>query len=186
MSEAGRMLNKDGKLAVQLLTFLVVAVLSSAIMLTLVQTGVLSVRADNQPSLLDSEFIPVGRQGTLAITSFDFCRSVDETLNCVGKTEDFSVNQEVHFRFVVETTTSYGQVQIVENYRVKDANGNVILNADTEDDFYFDLETDQSQEFVTIGEYFLISNPGEYTLELIVKNPYLGKETTLTERFEVE
>ncbi|NQV91706.1 hypothetical protein HQ489_04490 [Candidatus Woesearchaeota archaeon] len=180
------MLDKEGKIAVQLLTFLVVAVLSSAIMLTLVQTGVLSVRADNQPSLLDAEFIPVGRQGTLAIRSFDFCRSVDEKLNCVGKTEDFNINQEVHFRFVVETTTSYGQIQLVENYRIKDANGNIILNANTEDDFYFDLQTDQKQELVTIAEYFLISNPGDYTLELIIKNPYLGKETTLTERFDVE
>ncbi|MBT3836193.1 hypothetical protein HOD05_05405 [Candidatus Woesearchaeota archaeon] len=180
------MLNSKGKLAVQLLTFLVVAVLSSAIMLTLVQTGVLSVRAENQPSLLDSEFVPVGRVGTLAITSFDFCRSIGDTLNCVGETDDFNVNQEIHFKFVVETTTSYGQIQLVENYRVKDSEGNIILNADTEDDFYFDLETDQKQELVTMAEYFLISNSGDYTLELIVKNPHLGKTTTITEGFSVE
>ncbi|PIN87546.1 hypothetical protein COV12_03300, partial [Candidatus Woesearchaeota archaeon CG10_big_fil_rev_8_21_14_0_10_32_24] len=165
------MLNKNGTLAIQLLTFLVVAVLSSALMLILIQTGTLSVRAGNQPSLLDTEFIPVGRQGTIAVTRFDFCRSVDEKLNCVGKTDKFNVNQEIHFRFVVESTTSYGQIQIVENYRVKDANGNIILNADTNDDFYFDIESDQTKELITINDYFVMGEPGKYTLELIVKNP---------------
>ena len=181
------MLNKKGKIAIQLLAFLVVAVLASATMLILVQTGVLSVRADGpQPSLLDAEFIPLGRQGTIAIRSFDFCDGVDDKLNCVGKTESFNINQEIHFRFVVETTTSFGQIQLVENYRVKDENENIILNADTEDDFYFELETDQSQELITINDYFIIQKPGEYILDLIVKNPFLGKTTTLTERFDLE
>mgnify|MGYP005672969413 CR=1 FL=1 len=67
-------MNNKGKVIVELLVMLVVIVITSALILYLVQSGTISVKAENnQVSILNTEFIPMGREGYLAIKDFKFC-----------------------------------------------------------------------------------------------------------------
>src|SRR3989344_3882720 len=97
------MANKQGKAIVELL---VVMVISSAIVLILVSTGVISVKAEHEPvSVLNTEFLPVGRAGHLAVREFSFCETVDDNYVCINEKDRFTFNDEVYFKFILETST---------------------------------------------------------------------------------
>ncbi len=171
----------------EILALLILVVFTSATILVLITTGVISVKADApQQSVLNAEFIPSGRAGSLAIKEFDFCTFIDNFYNCLTPTNQFAMGQEVHFLFVVETSTYQGQVIIVENYRIKDPSGNTILDVNQKDNFNFDLSSKETKELITVKDFFTI-NPGsltgEYTLDLVLENPLLNKQTTLSQTF---
>lgn len=184
-------MNRHGTILTEFLVLLIMIVLTSATVLFLVKTGVLMVRAEGEEiSVLDAEFLPIGREGYLAIKEFQFCEGVDELYQCVGEKDTFQIGEEVHFRFVVESSVTNGEVMLVENYRVKGPNGEIILEVEEENNYHVTLQSGGRQEEVHFKD-FLITEPGEdsagqYTLELVMENPLLNKKTTLVKQFMVQ
>ncbi len=171
----------------QILVLLILVVFTSAVLLLLINSGIVSVRADaNSEQILNTEFLPFGREGTLVIRDFQFCTSISEKYDCIQETDSFHRPESIHFRFVVESTTLQNQILLVENYRVKDALGKVVLEVDHQNDFHFEKRTSDSIEQVYFKD-FIVSNaedtPGTYTLELFVENPLLTKKATLIKEF---
>ena len=172
----------------QLLGLLITVVLTSAGILLLVQAGVITVRAESTESVLNTEFI-VNRGGEIQIQDFKFCKSVDDTYNCLGEGDSFLLGEKVYFRFGVETSTYQGQVLLVENYQVKGPDGRVLIEVDQKRNFNVDFSSKESMEDVSFKD-FLVTNEkdqlGEYTLDLVMENPLLNKKVTITKRFRLE
>ena len=77
----------------------------------------------------------------------------------------------------------------MENYQVKSSEGTVLLSAETKDSFYFKGTSKKDSEIVYVKDYFTVFEGAEtddYTLDIVIENPLLGKETTLTKKFSVE
>jgi hypothetical protein len=179
-------MNKKGKVAMEILMMLVTIVATSSIVLVLVNTGVISVKSSGEAvNILNTEFIPVSREGFLAVKDFKFCSLVDAQFNCVNEKNSFNLGDEIHFLFIVESSVKGGEIMIVENYRVLDPAGKVLLDVDEENNYHFTKKSAKPSELVTFGDYFVIGSnelSGEYTVDLVVANPLLNKKSTLTKR----
>lgn len=182
-------MNNKGKIALEILIVLVIIVLTSGVTLALVNLGILEPKAGGgEVSLLNADFIPVGREGYLAVKEFKFCGEVDERYNCAEEKETFNLGEEVHFRFGVESSTSGGEVMLVENYRIKGPSGKVLLEVDEKNNFYFEVKSKERKEVIAFKDYFRVGfdmPKGEYVLELVMENPLLNKKATLVKRFEM-
>ena len=182
-------MNKKGKLAMEILAMMILVVVTSAILLTLIQSGIISVKADNGDArVLNAEFIPLGREGYLVIKEVYFCGFV-ENFQCIEPKKDFNKGEDVYVLFQVEGSTYHGDVYLVRNYQLKDPDGEVILMLNEENNYYFEMESDKDKEEIAFADYFTTSNgykSGEYTLDIVVGNPLLSKELTLTETFMVK
>ena len=181
------MKNKKGKVATELLIMLITVVVTRAIIFLLVQAGVLTVKMEaEQTSVLNTEFIPMGREGSLAVKDFKFCGFVDSDYNCIAESEEFYLGSEIHFIFIIESSTSNGDITVVENYRIKGPEGNILLDVDERNNFNFDIISKEKQELITFKDFFVVGEElveGEYTLELFIENPLLNKKTTLVKKF---
>ncbi len=179
-----------GGIITQLLVLLIVIVFTSAVILLLLKTNVLQISTEtSQEPILNMEFIPIQRSGFLAVKEFDFCAVIYDNYECVFPKEFFSPGDEIHFRFVVETSTYNGDVLLIENYRIKGPAGEILLEVDEKDNFHFDLTSKEEKELITFKDYFTLgegSDVGEYTLELVLENPLLQKKTMVTKKFSVE
>ena len=183
-------MNLRASVMLELLIFLITVVLTSVMVLFLVQSGVIAVQADGpdertEVPLLDTEFIPIGREGTLTIKEFQFCDLVNAQYQCRQEKTNFLLGEEVHFRFVVESTPANGEIMLVENYRLLDPAGKVILDVDEKNNFYFNQLSSRKAEQVTFKDYFIAGfelAEGEYTLELWLENPLLGKKVKVVKR----
>ena len=168
---------------------LVTIVFTSAVVLILVQADIINVKGQaDSPPILNTEFIPLGREGYLGIKEFQFCESIGDKYNCLNERNQFYVPSGIYFRFEVETTPFNNQIMLVENYRIKDANGNVLLEAEDKNNLNFDMRTGKEKESVYFKDRVFIEEGdalGIYTLELIITNPLLDKKVTLVKQFEV-
>ncbi len=194
-------MNPHASVMLELLIFVITVILTTTIVLFLVQTGVIGVqtneqgeseRAGQEVSILNAEFLPLGREGTLGINEFQWCNFVNERYQCVGEkggeNDNFVLGEEVHFRFVVESSTVNGELMLVENYRLLEPTGNVILDFGQRNDFTVNLYSSKKSELVTFKDYFIIepgSESGSYTLELSVKNPLLNTQARITQKIMV-
>tara|TARA_Y100000310_G_scaffold296736_1_gene329229 strand:+ start:93 stop:656 length:564 start_codon:yes stop_codon:yes gene_type:complete len=182
-------INKRGGIAIEILIMLVVVVVTSAIIFLLVSKGVVSVKADaEQEPLLNTEFIPAGRSGSLAIKEFSFCSFVRDDYQCIGKSKNFPAGKEIYFVFVVESSPHNGQVILVENYRLKDPSGRLLLDVDQKNDFNFEIKSREQKELIAFKDYFILNTEaekGEYTLELVMENPLLDKKATTVKTFVI-
>tara|TARA_Y100000310_G_scaffold128143_1_gene127306 strand:+ start:51 stop:656 length:606 start_codon:yes stop_codon:yes gene_type:complete len=180
-------MNDNGKIATEILMVLITIVTTSAIIFLLIQAGTITVKEGGEDvSLLNANFVPLGREGRLVIKDFNFCNYIDENNNCLGGGEDFLIGGDIHFQFVVESTTFNGQIMLVKNYRIKGPDGQVLLEVDEKNNFNYDLQSEESKELVTFKDYFFAGEDlpeGEYVLDLIITNPLLDKKTTLSKNF---
>lgn len=184
------MLDKQAKIEFEVLLFMIAIVVVNALVLWMVQSGIVTVRADGagEKPILNAEFIPYGREGYLTIKEFQFCSGVDEKYNCIEEQKKFIAGEEIHFRFVVESTTVYGKVALVENYQVKGPDGKVLLEVDEKSNFNFEAENAEQQHKIYFKDFLITEvgeQDGEYTFELIVENPLLDKKVVLVKEFEV-
>lgn len=181
-------MNKKASALVELLVLLVVAVLSSAVVLLLVRGGVLEVKSTpaEYEEVLNTEFLPYAQEGTLVIKGFQFCSFVDLTYQCITEKEHFTLGEQVHFRFVVESSVFAGEVVLIQNYRVRGPAGNIILNVDERRNAIAQQRSSQQRELVPFKD-FLVSDTqdalGRYTFELVVENPLINKKITLSREF---
>lgn len=182
-------MNKKGNAMIELLVVLVVVVITSAVVLVLISSGIISVKAENEDvSLLNTEFIPFGQEGYLAVQNFQFCDSVNVEYQCLNQKDSFVLGEEVHFLFTVESSTHNGDVIIVENYRIKGPLGQLLLDVDAENDFYFDIKSGKATELISFKDYFVVGSSlpsGIYTLELVLENPLIQKKATVVKEFEM-
>lgn len=181
-------MNPRATVMMELLIFVITVVLTSVLVLFLVQTGVIAVQADGSEAvepILNAEFIPLAREGTLAVKEFQFCDSVNEFYQCGQEKSNFVLGEEVHFRFVVESSAYNGEVMLVENYRLLAPDGKVILDVDEKNNFYFNQPSSKKTEQVTFKDYFIAGYEladGEYTLELQLENPLLNKNVAIIKK----
>ena len=182
-------MHKSGRIEIEVFIVLITIVVTSAVILLLVKYGALEVREDvvTEP-ILNTEFLPSGREGFLAVKDFAFCSYVDADLNCLGRQEEFGKTENVYVWFVVESTTYNNQILAARNYRIRDPIGTVIFEADNKNTYNFELASDKNAEQVIFTDYFVMGEDavtGEYTLDVIVENPLLGKKVTLTKKFMI-
>ena len=168
---------KSAKIEVQILVFLIIIVLTSASVLSLIYFGIISPKESSGEGVLNTEFVPLGREGYLAVKDFKFCEYVDEKYRCKAK-EVFSKGDKVNFAFALESTVQNGVVMIVENYRVKSPSGKVLLEAEDKDNFNYEMNSSKPIESVVFKDYFVLveDEKGEYSLELVLENPLIGKK----------
>lgn len=182
-------MNKKAAGITELIVLLIVIVVTSAAMLLLVKFNIITLKTDGaQEPVLNAEFIPYAREGTLVIKEFSFCRSVDDAYNCLGGGAVFIFDEPVYYRFGVESSTFNGDIKIVKNYRIKGPTGEVLLEVGNDQQYQFDVSSNNDKETVLFKDYFVIPSglpAGEYTLELVVENPLLTKTTTLAQKFVV-
>lgn len=182
-------MDKKGSVVVQLLVMLVVIVLTSAAILLLIKFDVISVgSSDEDVPVLNTEFIPMGAEGSLVVKEFQFCSFVDDNYNCLDEKQQFNKRDDVYFRFVVESSTSNGQVRIIENYKLIDPQGKVILDVDEQNNFNFEIRSEETLESITFKDYFIAGvelTDGEYILELHLQNPLINKRTKAVKYVEI-
>ena len=72
-------LTKKGAVVVEILVILAVMAITSAVVLILINSGVVNVRTDYEPvQVLNTEFLPVGRAGHMAVREFSFCENINK------------------------------------------------------------------------------------------------------------
>ncbi len=184
------MWEKKGSMVVEVLVFLVTIVLTSAVILVLVQKGILTVRAEQgeETSILNTEFIPFGRGGELQIIHIQFCGFVDEQFRCVDEKSTFSLGEEVYVLFQVESTSYEGDVMLARNYRVLNPSGNVVMEVEERNTYHIDVQTEKERETVVFSNFFKLpedAERGEYLLDVIVENPLLEKKVTVRAPFTI-
>lgn len=182
-------MNKKGNLIPELLISMILVVVTSAVIFFLVQQGIIQVKAENsQEQILNAEFLPYGKEGSVVVKDFKLCSFVDTNYNCLAEKENFDFGEEVHLVFLAESSTYNGQIMLLENYRIKSPSGTVLIDVDQKKSFNFELSSAKDKELVAFKDYFII-NPGqesgEYTLELVVENPLLEKKATLSKFFMI-
>lgn len=175
-----------GRIEFELLFMLITVVVTSAAILYLVQSGMITVKAENSDvSVLNTEFIPVVREGTLVVKEFQFCESVD----CSESKETFALGEEVHFTFVVETSVYNGEIILIENYRVKGPDGTILLQAEAQDNRQVENMSSERLIQIHFAEFIRTEErdqSGDYQLELLVENPLLAKKVAVTKMFRLE
>ena len=182
-------MHKSGRIEIEVFIVLITIVVTSAVILLLVKYGALEVREDvvAEP-VLNTEFLPSGREGFLAVKDFAFCSYVDADLNCLSRQEEFGKTENVYVWFVVESTTYNNQILAARNYRIRDPIGTVIFEVDNKNTYNFELASDKNAEQVIFTDYFVMGEDavtGEYTLDVIVENLLLGKKVTLSKKFMI-
>ena len=180
-------MNKKGSVIIEIMIFLVALVFLSATILFLVKSGVIKTKSSSEEiNVLNTEFLPMGRGGTLVLKQFQFCVNVDKSLNCLNEINSFERGENVYIRFVVESSIYNGEVLIVRNYRMKNPEGEVILEVDETNNYNFAAKSNRETEKITVADYIptMDNSPeGEYTLDLIVENPLLNKKVTTSNQF---
>lgn len=173
----------------EIIVMMILVVLTSAVILFLIQSGIITVKADAEDvQLLNANFIPYTREGSLLVKEFQFCSFVDESYLCLSPQDSFPSGEAVHFRFVVESSTYQGEIMLVENYRLKGPDGKVLLDVEEEANFYYEMKSKENMESIKFKDYFFMADylaKGEYTLELIIENPYLNKKVNMVKRFRL-
>ncbi len=182
-------MRKRGRIEIEVFMVLITVVLTSAVILLLVKSGTIKVKDEviAQP-ILNAEFLPTGKEGFLVVKEVRFCSYVDENLNCVSEQERFGKTENVYVWFTIESTVLNGQVIAARNYRIRNPAGMVVLQADNKNSYDFQLDSAKKTEPVVFADYFVMGEEaasGEYTLEIMVENPLLGKQVTLTKKFMV-
>ena len=181
-------MNKKAEFAWEVVLILVTIVLTSALVFTLVQAGVIEVEQNSNQEMLLMEFIPVFKEDKLVISKFRFCNYESSLEGCFNEQEIFKPGERVHFAFQVLTSVSDGNVYLVENYRLLDPNGEVLIEIREEYNREYQLNSESNEETVYYKDYFILgtnSLTGQYTLELLVKNSLSNKELVLIKKFIV-
>lgn len=181
-------MNRKARIEIEVLVVLITIVLTSALILFLVKSGTITVRDDAvaQP-VLNAEFLPVGKQGFLAIKEVQFCGFVDENLNCLEERADFVAGDRIYVRFVVESSVSGSEVLLLRNYRIINPAGEVVLQAEQRNSYNLELVSEKETENIVFADFFVMDEviSGEYTLDVIMANPLLDRIVTASKKFEM-
>ena len=180
---------KRGRIEVEAFIVLITMVFTSAVVFFLVYSGAIQVKEEIAVEpVLNAEFLPVGREGFLAVKEFDFCSDIDENLNCLGAQQEFFSTENVYVRFVVESSTFDSQILLLRNYRIKNPSGEVVLEAEQKNEYNFELRSAKKSEDAAFADFFVMGAdavPGEYVLDVVVESLLLGKKVTVSKKFMI-
>jgi len=182
-------MNKSGGIVTQILIMLIVVVATSATVLILIQTGVLTVRADADTNILDSSFLPYAKEGHLLIKNFQFCTDIDARYQCLEPKDTFKIGEKVYFLVDLESSVTDGAVKLVKNYRIRGPDGKVMLEANAKNTLNFETKSVKEKERIKLKDYFIPVGKlptGEYTIELTINNILIEQKVQLSETFELE
>ena len=171
-----------------ILLLLAIVVITSAVLLSLLHFGILTLQNRPEAPLLNTEFIPFERDGTMVISKFEFCSEVDSTYACLNPKDVFRFGEQIHFRVLVRSDPVDSIIRLEENYRIIGPQGQIFLEVGDREAFLFEKAAEGDAELVAIADSFTIDSdlpPGQYTLDLFVKNPLLYKTTTISRTFTV-
>ena len=182
-------MHKRGRIEIEVFIVLITIVVTSAVILLLVKSGTIEVRGEvvTEP-VLNAEFLPVGREGFLAVKDFAFCSYVDADLNCVERQNEFGKTENVYVWFAVESSVTDGQVMLLRNHQITNPQGQIVLQAEQKDAYNLELQSEKKTENIVFADFFVMGQdaiPGEYTLDVILENPLLDKKVTLTKKFTI-
>src|SRR3989344_3096912 len=104
----------------ELLLLLVVVVITSAVVLFLVQSGMISVKAVSNEPILNTEFIPLGREGSINLQEIKLCESVDKDFHCFNEKNSFVPGDKVYLVFLFESSAYNGKIMISTTLNQKD------------------------------------------------------------------
>ena len=182
-------ITKRGSVVLEIVLFMVLVVVTSAVILLLVHFGVISVKAENeQVSVLNTQFLPYAREGNLVISNIEFCENIDESFHCVPK-DKFFLGEPVYVLTTVESSTSNSEIMLLENYRLRNPTGDIVLDAEEKNNFHYQLQSSKSKEQVMLKDKFVVhsgASKGEYTFEVIVENLLLQQKVTAIKKVEIE
>jgi hypothetical protein len=171
-----------------ILLFLAIVVITSAVLLSLLHFGILTLQDRADADLLNTEFIPFERDGTMIISKFEFCSEVDSTYTCINPKDVFRFGEQIHFRVLVRSDPVNSIIRLEENYRIIGPQSQIFLEVGDRDAFLFEKAAEGDAELVAIADSFTIDSTlptREYTLELFIENPLLNKKTTISRTFTV-
>ena len=120
-------MNKKASVMIELLVFLIIAVFLSASILFLIKSGIIHTKDSYEDvNLLNTEFLPLGRGGSLLIKDLSFCSYVNQDFHCFEK-DDFYTGETVYVRFVVESSVTSGEVLLNRKYVLKNPQGETVI-----------------------------------------------------------
>ena len=181
-------MNPKANLALQIFLWLITIVVTAAVILLLVKYDVLAVNASSEEPIIASDFLPLGRGGSLSFVDIRFCQLVDENYVCYNEEENFISGDKVYVVFLAKTSNYEGTVTLSRNYRLINPLGKTIVEMDDKNEYSFSMDTNKDEETIVFSDYFLTTEnyiPGEYILELLVKNPLLNKEIIAKKAFKL-
>jgi hypothetical protein len=180
-------MNNKANAMLETMMLLVAVVVTSGVVLLLVNTGILEVRAQEvQPDVLNTEFIPLGRDGYLVLKEFKFCQYVDSSFACVNEGNFFVRGSDIYVLFLMESSPYNGEVMLVRNYQIRGPDGSVVLSLDEKNNYNFEQFSDKDKQSVAFADYFGTDGTdkvGEYTLDMVIENPLLNKKLTVNKKF---
>ncbi len=178
-------MNKKGGIIAQLLVLLIAVALVSAGMLLLIKFDILKVKGASSESVLNTEFLPMGRQGILVIKEVEFCDFIDENLECSVLKDEFEQGDNIYVRFVIDTTVVDGAVIAKRNYRILDSSDKVVLQVDEANSLEYEQQTENDLQEIVFADYFTSDEfiPGKHTVEIIIENPLISKRIISTQYF---
>ena len=180
-------LTKKGTVT-EIMIMLVLIVITSAVILLLVNYGVLNVKAESNEPILMTEFLPLEEISVFTITDIVFCQFIDPNNKCINPREEFTVGQPLFIAFTLQSSPKNNQIEVLRNYRIIDPNGETMLDL-IEDNTFRESITSNAVKEMFFGNYFIISEDfmlGEYTLELYVRNDLIGKQVVRRKSFVVK
>ena len=152
-------MSKKGKIEIEVFIVLITMVFTSAVILLLVYSGAITVKGGvSAEPVLNTEFLPVGREGFLAVKEFAFCNYVDADLNCLSRQNEFGKTENVYVWFVVESSVIDGQIMLLRNHKITDPLGKVVLQNEQKNAYNFELQSSKHAEKAVFADFFVMED----------------------------
>jgi hypothetical protein len=172
----------------QIIIVLIVVVFTSALILFLIKTDIISPKEQSDVDVLNSQFLYARESGELKVNFIKTCEQVTNNFECINEKSDFIFGDEIHFLLAIESPAYNGKINLVENYEVKNPNKQLILAADPKDNYYFEKEVITPIDYIYFNDFVTINSgeDGEYVATFMVKNEQLGKEIGASISFNIK
>tara|TARA_Y100000310_G_scaffold124700_1_gene123461 strand:- start:76516 stop:77085 length:570 start_codon:yes stop_codon:yes gene_type:complete len=174
---------KQAKIAMEILIILIVVVFTTALILALVNSGVIKVKQGEEINFLNTDYIPLHHASSFSVSDFEFCYYVENFI--CEPADEFVFGDDINFLMTIDSSVIDNNVIITENYNVIDPNGQIIFSAEERGDYTFEYPSNQKVASFPFTDYLAIDYgpAGEYTLEILLTNILLNKEIKLEKKF---
>jgi hypothetical protein len=180
-------LTKKGSVT-EIMIMLVLIVITSAVILLLVNYGVLDVKADSNEQVLNTEFLPMEENKIFTINDLKLCQFIDPNNVCINPTTEFDKGTALFVAFNLESSPYNNQIEVLRNYRIIGPGDKVVLDIIEENNEIKTIESNVVKEMF-FGNYFMINDDfvsGDYTLEIYVKNDLINKQLVRRKSFVIK
>jgi hypothetical protein len=179
--------NKKAGITTQVIAILIVVVFTSALILYLINSGIITPKEQNEVDVLNTRFLYQRESGELKVNFIKACELVSPDFECINERTDFKFNEQIHFLISVESPSHNGKINLVENYEVKNPTKQVVLSANPKDNFYFEKEVITQSDTILFKDFFVINDgeSGEYVANFIIQNPMINKHVGVAKSINI-